>query len=56
MASELARLPRVPLTVERVVQHWYRPGADPRFAPSAFPVFLLEAPDGRMLSWSYTLI
>jgi sarcosine oxidase len=49
MASELARLPRVPLTVERVVQHWYRPGADPRFAPSAFPVFLLEAPDGRML-------
>ncbi len=49
MASELARLPRLPLTVERVVQHWYRPGADARFAPSAFPVFLLEVPDGRML-------
>jgi sarcosine oxidase len=38
----------LPLTVERMVQHWY-PSGDARFAPSAFPVFLLEAPDGRML-------
>lgn len=41
--------PALPLQVERVVQYWYT-GADPRtFAPAAFPVFLIEAPDGRML-------
>ena len=39
----------VPFTVERVVQHWYPPAADDRFAPQKFPVFLLEAPDGRVL-------
>ncbi len=49
MASGVAQLAHLPLSVERVVQHWYRPGADARFAPEAFPVFLLEAPDGRML-------
>jgi len=40
---------RLPLSVERVVQYWYATAGDDRFAPSAFPVFLLEAPDGRML-------
>lgn len=39
----------LPLTVERVVQYWYPPAADGRFAAARFPVFLLEAPDGRML-------
>ena len=40
---------RLPLVIERAIQYWYAPGADPRFLPGAFPVFLLEAPDGRML-------
>ena len=40
---------RLPLTVERVVQYWYPTTGDPRFTPAAFPVFLLESPDGRML-------
>jgi sarcosine oxidase len=39
----------LPLSVERVVQYWYPPAGDERFAPARFPVFLLEAPDGRML-------
>ena len=39
----------LPLTVERVVQYWYPTAGDDRFAPSRFPIFLLEAPDGRML-------
>jgi sarcosine oxidase len=48
LASLLGGL-RLPLTVERVVQYWYPTADDPRFTPAAFPVFLLEAPDGRML-------
>lgn len=39
----------LPLTVERVVQYWYPTAGDERFAPGALPVFLLEAPDGRIL-------
>lgn len=39
----------LPLVVERVVQYWYPTADDPRFSPPRFPVFLLEAPDGRML-------
>ncbi|HEX7085015.1 MAG TPA: N-methyl-L-tryptophan oxidase [Vicinamibacterales bacterium] len=42
-------LPQLPLAVERVVQHWYPPSGDDRFAPERFPVFLIEAPDGRVL-------
>lgn len=42
-------LPQLPLAVERVVQHWYPPAGDDRFAPDRFPVFLIEAPDGRVL-------
>jgi len=38
-----------PLSLERVVQYWYRPAADGRFAPARLPVFLLEAPDGRVI-------
>ena len=40
---------RLPLGVERVVQYWYATGGDDRFSPSRFPIFLLEAPDGRVL-------
>ena len=39
----------LPLTVERVVQYWYPTTGDDRFAPARFPIFLLEAPDGRVL-------
>ena len=39
----------LPLTVERVVQYWYPTAGDDRFAPARFPIFLLEAPDGRIL-------
>jgi sarcosine oxidase len=39
----------LPLTVERAVQHWFLPAADDRFAPSRFPIFLLETPDDRFL-------
>jgi sarcosine oxidase len=39
----------LPLTVERAVQYWFQPAADDRFAPSRFPIFLLETPDDRML-------
>lgn len=39
----------LPLTVERVVQYWYPTAGDDRFTPARFPIFLLEAPDGRML-------
>ncbi len=38
-----------PLAVERAVQHWYPAASDDRFAPSRFPVFLLQQPDGRVL-------
>ena len=48
LASLLGQL-RLPLTVERVVQYWYPTAGDERFTPAAFPVFLLETPDGRML-------
>jgi sarcosine oxidase len=44
----LARTP-LPLTVERQVQHWYATAHDARFGVGAFPVFLIESPDGRML-------
>ncbi len=47
--AELVAGLELPLTVERVLQHWYVPTGDDRFAPSRFPVFLLEAPDGRIL-------
>ena len=39
----------LPLAVERVVQYWYPTAGDDRFAPARFPIFLLEAPDGRIL-------
>ena len=48
LASMLGGL-TLPLTVERVVQYWYATGGDDRFSPPRFPIFLLEAPDGRML-------
>jgi sarcosine oxidase len=37
------------LTVERQVQHWYATAGDARFAPGAFPVCLIQTPEGRML-------
>ena len=39
----------LPLSVERAVQYWFHTGGDTRYAPGALPIFLLEAPDGRML-------
>jgi sarcosine oxidase len=39
----------LPLTVERAVQHWFRSAEDDRFAPSRFPIFLLETPGDRFL-------
>src|SRR5690606_38679564 len=42
-------LPQRPLAVERVGQHWYPPAGDDRFVPARLPVFLIEAPDGRVL-------
>jgi sarcosine oxidase len=48
LASMLGGL-TLPLVVERVVQYWYATAADDRFSPPRFPIFLLEAPDGRML-------
>jgi sarcosine oxidase len=39
----------LPLTIERAVQYWFQPAADDRFAPSRFPIFLLETPDDRLL-------
>jgi sarcosine oxidase len=39
----------LPLVVERAVQYWFDTGGDARYAPTALPIFLLEAPDGRML-------
>lgn len=42
-------LPDLPLAIERVVQHWYPTAGDDRFGPAACPVFLIEAPDGRVL-------
>ena len=41
--------PPLPLQVERAVQYWYQPGVDDRFGAGRLPVFLLEAPDGRIL-------
>ena len=42
----------LPLTIERAIQYWFPTGGDPRFAPAAFPVFILESPAGR---WLYGL-
>ena len=39
----------LPLTIERAVQYWFQPAVDDRFAPSRFPIFLLETPDDRFL-------
>jgi sarcosine oxidase len=39
----------LPLTIERAVQYWFGPANDDRFAPSQFPIFLLETPDDRFL-------
>jgi sarcosine oxidase len=39
----------LPLTVERAVQYWFPTGGDPRYSPTALPIFLLESPDGRLL-------
>ena len=39
----------LPLVVERAVQYWFHTAGDARYAPGALPIFLLEAPDGRML-------
>jgi sarcosine oxidase len=39
----------LPLVVERAVQYWFQTAGDSRFAPGMLPIFLLEAPDGRML-------
>jgi sarcosine oxidase len=39
----------LPLLVERAVQYWFHTGGDTRYTPSALPIFLLEAPGGRML-------
>ena len=39
-----------PLTVERTVQHWFRPGGDPaRFSADRFPIFIWESGPG--LAW-----
>jgi sarcosine oxidase len=47
--ARLARGMQLPLTVERQVQYWYPTAGDPRFAPGALPVFLIDAPDGETL-------
>jgi len=48
MPAELAPL-GVPLQVERVVQHWFRPIGDAsRFSPERCPVYLCEDPDGTI--------
>ena len=39
----------LPLVVERAVQYRFHTGGDARYMPGALPIFLLEAPDGRML-------
>jgi sarcosine oxidase len=39
----------LPLVVERAVQYWFPTTGDARYAPRALPVFLMEAPDGRLL-------
>jgi len=39
----------LPLGVGRAVQYWFHTAGDARYAPGALPIFLLEAPDGRML-------
>jgi sarcosine oxidase len=39
----------LPLLVERAVQYWFPTGGQRRYGPEALPIFLLEAPDGRML-------
>ena len=39
----------LPLLVERAVQYWFSTDGDRRYSPDALPIFLLEAPDGRML-------
>jgi sarcosine oxidase len=39
----------LPLAVERAVQYWFHTDGNPRYAPGTLPIFLLEAPDGRML-------
>lgn len=46
---ELSAAPALPLVVERMVQYWYDTSGDPVFQAARFPVFLLEAPDGRVL-------
>jgi sarcosine oxidase len=47
--APLARGMQLPLAVERQVQYWYPTAGDPRFAPGALPVFLVDAPDGETL-------
>jgi sarcosine oxidase len=46
MAELLAGV--APLSVERTVQHWFRPRAHPeQFAPERFPIFIWESDPGR---------
>lgn len=40
---------RLPLTVERRVQHWFRPEAAPDFAPRCLPVWIWDLADGTSL-------
>jgi sarcosine oxidase len=47
--APLVRGMELPLAVERQVQYWYPTAGDPRFAPGALPVFLVDAPDGETL-------
>jgi sarcosine oxidase len=40
---------RLPLVLERVVQGWFQPRDGNLGTPGAFPVFILEEPDGRIV-------
>jgi sarcosine oxidase len=45
----IARELSLPLTLERAVQGWFAPRDGRIGAPDAFPVFILEEPDGELL-------
>lgn len=46
---------QLPLTVERRVQHWFRPDAAPDFAPGCLPVWIWDLADGTALYGTPTL-
>lgn len=48
--SELLQIPTLPLQVERVVQHWFRPaGHAGRFAAGKLPVYIWEMEDDTLI-------